>query len=291
MDIFSLECFLAIVETGSFTKAAEKVRRTQSAITQQIHSLEKTFGVPLFIRGKKVELTEKAHSFLPQAIKMIELHREILDHFKHPELMGKVSVGFPEDFATLFLSDILKDFSAIHPRISLCVECDLTINLLEQFRKGTLDLILVKMPDKHLSEGVEIWKDPLVWVGNFASSHAIKNGEPISLVVSAEPCIYRARAIKALNEASIPFKIVYTSPSYAGRIAAVEAGLGITVLPQTMIPERLQKVIIPELPSLHDIHICLLKKEQGSNAALESLHQFIVQKITKNILQFKQKHS
>ena len=88
MDEFTLRCFLAVVETGSFTRAAEKVKRTQSAITQQMSSLEKSIGKKLFDRGKQVRLTKDGEIFLPYANNIINLCLEVLDRFKHPELVS-----------------------------------------------------------------------------------------------------------------------------------------------------------------------------------------------------------
>lgn len=129
MEIFSIECFIAVAESSSFSKAATRVNRTQSAVTQQIKNLEKKLGIPLFYREKKISLTREGQLLLPYALQMHRLHREILDRFRYPELDGEVRIGVPEDFATAFLADVLVDFSRMHPRVFLNVECDLTINL------------------------------------------------------------------------------------------------------------------------------------------------------------------
>lgn len=274
MDTIAIECFIAIAELGSFTKAAARVHRTQSAVTQQISGLEKKLGVQLFHRDKKIALTKDGELFLPYALRIYGLHKEVLDRFKNPELDGEVRIGVPEDFATLFLADVLKEFNRIHPRVFLKVECDLTLNLLKQFKNGALDLVMVKMHStEEFPNGVEIWKEPLVWVSKYKEIQA-----PIRLVLSPEPCIYRARAIKALEEANLQWRIVYSSPSYAGTIAAVKAHMGITALPETMIPEPLQKLPDGILPALPDIHVSLLKR--GDNPALNTLEKFIFDKFS-----------
>lgn len=281
MDEFTLRCFLALVETGSFTKAAQKVKRTQSAITQQMSSLEKSLGKRLFDRGKQIKLTKEGEIFLPYASKIIALHLEVLDRFKHPELEGEIRFGLPEDFAAIFLSDVLTDFSRLHPRILLNVECDLTLNLFERFKKGAFDMVLVKMSrPEDFPNGVEVWSEPLEWLGK--SDYSLNENIPLPLVLSPEPCVYRASALKSLENAGIRWRTAFISPSYAGVIAAVNAGMGITALPHTMRPVGLEIIQESFLPRLPDIHVSLLK-QTNKNECLQSLEDFLLKKLTPTI--------
>ena len=278
MDLFSLECFLAVAELGSFTKASLRVKRTQSAVTQQIFNLERLLNTKLFTRDKGVFLTKEGDLFLSYAQRLYQLHQEALDRFKNPELEGEVRFGIPEDFAALFLSEVLTNFSRIYPRIFLSVECDLTMNLFNKFKKGLLDLVLVKMSSpEDFPNGVEVWKEPLVWVGK--NENPLRENSPIPLVLSPEPCVYRSRALSSLDRAGIQWRIVYTSPSYAGIIAAVKANMGITVLPKTMIPNGLDLLAQKSLPTLSDLHVSLLK-QNISSSAIKTLEEFLLKKLT-----------
>lgn len=282
MDIFSLQCFIAVAEHQSFSKAAAYVNRTQSAITQQIGNLEKKLGSPLFHREKKVFLTKEGELLFPYALRMYSLHQEILDRFKNPELDGEVRIGIPEDFASCFLTDVLIDFSRIHPRVFLNVECDLTLNLLNRFKSGTLDITVLKMSSPvEFPQAVEIWKEPLTWVSKQGTLDLIQKNKPIPLALSPEPCLYRSKALKALEEAGIASRIVYTSPSHAGLIAAVKANMGITVFPITMIPDHLEAITGSFLPPLPEIHVCLLKKQKHPSPAIETLSEFLLKKLTR----------
>lgn len=282
MDEFTLRCFLAVAETGSFTKAAQKVKRTQSAITQQMSSLEKWLGKKLFDRGKQMSLTKDGELFLPYANKILSLHLEVIDRFKHPELEGEIRFGLPEDFASVFLSDVLVDFSRLHPRIVFKVECDLTLNLFDRFKKGAFDMVLVKMSRPgDFPSGVEVWSEPLEWVGKNNNLPSFDKTKPLPLVLSPHPCVYRASALQALEEAGIAWKIVFTSPSHAGVIAAVNAGMGVTTLPRTMIPPALEAIQKDVLPALPDIHVSLLK-QRGKDECLQTLEDFLVKKLTSN---------
>jgi DNA-binding transcriptional LysR family regulator len=279
IDTVTLQCFLAVADTASFTKAAERVCRTQSAISQQIAKLENLVEKPLINRGRELSLTTEGEIFLGYARRIFELHRELLDRFKEPDLQGEFKFGLPEDFATVVLSDVLVDFSRLHPRVILNVECDLTFNLFEQFQQGKFDIILVKMSRPvALEHGINVWSEPVEWIGNPSLLPIFDKNSLIPLVLSPQPCVYRENAIESLEKAGLKWRLAYSSPSYAGKMAAVKAGLGLTVMQRTMIPDDLERIEHPCLPILNDIHISLLKKD-SCNKAIESLEYFLLKKL------------
>lgn len=279
IDHLTLQCFLAIAESGSFTKAAEKVGRTQSAVSQQISKLEYGLGVTLLQRQKAVSLTTEGEIFLTYAQRIVSLHQEVIAHFKEHPLKGEIRFGVPEDFATFFLADVLADFSRMYPGILLNVECDLTLNLLERFKAGEFDIVLTKMAcPKDFPHGVNLLTEYLEWVGNESLKHVLEKEKVLPLVLSPQPCVYRTRALQALEAAEIKWRIVYTSSSYAGTLAAVKAGLGLTVLPQNMIPKNLIYIKNDFLPKLDKIHISFLKKSEN-NQSINSFEDFVLNKI------------
>ena len=129
IDTVTFRCFIVVAETGSFTKAAERLGRTQSAISQQIIKLERLLNKPLLTRGKVLRLTHEGEVFLGYARQIFALHREAIDGFREPEIEGEVRLGLPENFPSICLSEVLADFSRIHPRIFLTIGCDLTLTL------------------------------------------------------------------------------------------------------------------------------------------------------------------
>lgn len=275
-DALTLECFLAVAELGSFTRAAERVGRTQSAVSQQVNKLESLLNKTLFIRGKQLTLTLDGEILLTYAQKIIQLNRDVMDRFKQPELQGEVRFGLPEDFATVFLSDVLSEYVSLHPRILLNVECDLTLNLFERFKKREFDLVLVKMNrPQDFFNGTDVWSEALEWVGRYS----FENGDVVPLVLSPAPCVYRARAIEALERNNIKWRIVFSSHSYASTVAAVKAGMGITVLSRNMVPEGVHVVSnLSNLPALDNTHISLLK-HSDDNVAINSFEQFVIDRL------------
>ena len=277
-DGLTLECFLAVTETGTFTRAAEKVARTQSAVSQQITKLEKQIGKPLFVRGKNLILTSEGEILLTYARKIIQLNRDAMDRFKQPELHGEVRFGLPEDFASVFLSEVLTEYAFLHPRILLNVECDLTLNLFDRFKRKEFDLVLVKMNrPEDFPNGMDVWSEALEWVGNKELFDL--DDQPVPLVLSPQPCVYRARAIHALEKINKKWRIVFSSHSYAGTAAAVRAGMGVTVLPRNMVPDDLEIIRSSEnIPNLDDTHISLLKHNY-KNLAVNSFETFVVDRL------------
>lgn len=276
IDMLTLQSFIFIAETKSFTKAANRIGRTQSAISQQITKLEQGLNTSLFNRDNTICLTADGELFLAYAKKIYALYREALDKIKEPELTGRIRLGLPENFASLYLTEILANFSRIHPQILLEIECDLTVTLFQRFKDKIYDLVLLKMNlPEDIPYGVDMWSEPLKWVGHKENATL---GDPISLVLSPEPCVYRQAALSALNQINLDWRLVFSSPSFASTVAAVKAGMGITVMPFTLIPPDLEPIESSLLPKLGDTHLSLVKQVLD-NPALNTLEQFILKKL------------
>jgi len=273
-----LRAFVAVVECGGFSAAAERLRRGQSAISLQVQRLEDRLGARLLNRSPKhISLTNEGEILLEQARRILRLHDELAARFDKQELSGVVRLGAPEDFATTHLPNVLAAFSRSHPGVSLEVTCELTLDLLQRFEGGGLDLALVKREPGSGVSGLRVWREPLVWVGLDASA---ASPSPLPLVVSPAPCVYRSRATGALDAAGRKWHITYTCGSLAGAHAAVRAGLGIAVLPRDMAPTDLT-ILNDEslgLPDLHDTEMALIEAPQ-INPAATRLREAIIRQL------------
>jgi DNA-binding transcriptional LysR family regulator len=257
LDLDLLRSFVAIAETRSFSRAAERLLRSQSTISLQLKRLEDLVGQRLMDRTpRSVTLTAEGEVLLDYAHRMLALNDEVVARVNEPQMAGVVRLGTPEDFATAHLPDVLARFAQAYPQVSLEVTCDLTLNLLDRFRAGAFDLVLVKREPGAGSAGVRVWREPLVWVaGDRAPAW---DGGTLPLAVSPEPCVYRKRATEALERAGRRWRIAYACASLAGTQAAVRAGLGVTVLPKDMVPPALRLIDDGSLPDLRDTEIALL---------------------------------
>ncbi|HEX8192153.1 MAG TPA: LysR substrate-binding domain-containing protein [Allosphingosinicella sp.] len=275
LDLDLLRCFVTVAETGNMTSAGERLRRSQSAVSLQVKRLESCVDLRLFDRSPRaVRLTAAGERLLVHARSMLALNDTIMSELVEPALEGTVRMGTPEDFATTHLPVVLARFAESHPRVHLEVSCDLTLNLLDRFGGGEFDLVLVKREPSGGEAGVRVWREPLVWAA--ASHFNYAHSEALPLVVSPNPCVYRARAVNALEGAGRQWRIAYTCGSLAGSQAAVRAGLGVTVLPRDMIPADLVAIDgVGALPDLHDTEVALLAAK-SLNAPAQRLRDHIV---------------
>lgn len=262
-----LRTFVAVADNGGFTRAGERVGRTQSTISLQIQKLERGLGKRLFMRtrgwrGGEPQVTLEGEILLNYARQILHLCNEATSRILEPDIEGIVRLGTPEDFATVHLPDILARFASAHPLVNLEVNCDFTVNLLEGFSGGRYDLVLFKRePQSYLPAvggGTGLWREVLVWA---ASPQLVLDPKlPLPLVLAPAPDVYRKRAIASLDAARRDWRLVYTSPSLAGLQAAVGAGLGLTVLPKGMVPRGFI-MLGPEhgLPQLPDTELVLYR--------------------------------
>lgn len=273
LDLELLRTFIAVVETGSFTRAAALLGRTQPAISLQIRRLEDQLGASVIDRaGKIASVTIEGAGLLPQARRLLKVHDEIVSSLGGEGLEGEVRFGAPEDIATQHLPAILGAFTRSHPRIALSVTADYTANLLDQLSRGQLDLALIKREPIGPELGVRVWREPLVWVALDAD---IVAASPLPLIIAPAPDIYRKRALAALQDADIPFRAAFTSPSLAGQMAALRAGLGVGVMPLAMAPREL--VVIGEpLPRLADSEIALVTARGAGDGPAKLLAQEVL---------------
>ena len=133
LDVDQLRTFIAIAETGSFTKAADVVNKTQSAVSMQMKRLEERLERPIFARdGRASKLTEDGQRLLDYARRIVKLNVEALAAFADAELFGRVRLGVPDDYADRYLPEIMARFSRAYPGVELSVICDPSIDLLER---------------------------------------------------------------------------------------------------------------------------------------------------------------
>lgn len=285
IDTALLRSFIVLAETGSFSRTGQLVGRSQSAISSQIRKLEDILGRTLLQRDtRNVRLTSDGERLLAYARQMVRTAEAMMERFRTDDVTGEVRFGSPEDFASAYLPGILGAFAAAHEDVLLHVSCDLTLTLIAQFDAGALDLAIVKQDPADPIPGAEpLWREELVWAvlpDDAAPFRAVlddlgRRGRPFPLVASPAPCVYRSRAASALDAVHAPWAAVYSSPSHAGAVAAVRAGLGYMVMPRAMVPADLA-VLDAALgwPALPPAEICLLGRARATPAA-QALARFI----------------
>ena len=224
-----LRAFVGVADEGGFTRAAERLHLTQSAISAQIKRLEAQVGCSLLTRSTRaVALTPKGQVLLEYVRSILALHEDIQRRIGSARpTEGIVRIGTSEGFLGGWLAGLLQRFKTNHPGASLELHIGITGTLLDSLKDGELDIVL------GIACGVDgadevLWSEKLVWA--FASSVAVDRAESIPLAFFPEPCPYRTAAIAALKTHRTRWRLACTSPSAAGLRAAASFGLGVTPL-------------------------------------------------------------
>ncbi|WP_217267800.1 MULTISPECIES: LysR substrate-binding domain-containing protein [Halomonadaceae] len=271
-----LRTFVAIVDHGGFTKAAQVVNRTQSAVSMQIKRLEEdVIARPLFIReGHRMLLTSEGQTLLGYARRILELHGEALNVLRQPDMVGRVRLGVPDDYVMRFLPGILKSFSQSWPMVDVEVHCEPSSRLLSR-PSGSLDLVIVTREVGH-EIGQTLRREETVWVA--AESYALHRQTPLPLALFEEPCFCRQHACNALTSAGRQYRVAYSSPSLATLQAVVSAGLAVSATMKSLITPDMRILDEKEgFPALPDASIVLLRSADANSPVVEGLANYIAE--------------
>lgn len=266
LDPELLRAFQLIAEGHSFTQAAERLGRTQSAVSMQIKRLEDILGQSVLSRGKGggITLTPHGRYLLGRARQILALNDEVMTTFKAPVISGVVRLGTPDDYALSHIPGVLRRFAETHPAVQVDVLCTSSSDLVERLKAGELDLTLVSDGNQPRNwPSVPLWRGPLSWITS--TRYAPHRQDPLPLALAHEECGWRASAQDALDKAGIRYRIAYLSGTQVGTHAPVLAGLAVTVSALTVLPEGVRAMRPEEgLPKLPEFGIVMLK---GRNAA------------------------
>jgi DNA-binding transcriptional LysR family regulator len=273
LDPDLLRAFAYIAEEGSFTRAAERVGRTQSAVSMQMQRLEALLGKRVLTRGKggSVSLTPHGRFLLERTHEVLALNEEIWRTFRAPQMHGTVRLGTPDDYALRYIPAVLRRFAETHPSVDVDVTCSGSPQLIRMLKAGELDLALV-------SEGHEpahwptdlLWRGPLVWITSERySPHRL---DPLPVALAAGDCAWRRAAERALEGAGRRYRVAYTSETQAGSLTPVMAGLAVSVATATSVPPGVR--VLPAgdfLPALGDAGILLMRAREPRQPLTDAL--------------------
>jgi DNA-binding transcriptional LysR family regulator len=267
-DLELLRSFVSVVDAGGFTRAGERVHRTQSTVSQQIRRLEEDVGQPLLNRaGKDVTPTEAGERLLSYARRLLALAEEAREVMVRPGHEGAVRLGIPEDFAAYRLTNLLAAFSRSHPGLRLDVRADQSTYLKRDLERGEIDLALMKRAAGEKG-GVAVWPERVHWVTSKA--HPIDaNVGSVPLIGFPAGCLYRSRAIHAIESAGRAWHMAYTSSNLSGIQAAVAAGLGLSILSEIAIqPDHRVLTARDGFAPIDKTEVALVAAPEASSATL-----------------------
>ena len=290
MDIQNLSAFISVSETGSFSRAAEKLFITQPAVSKRIQSLEQELNTQLFDRiGKKVQLTEAGISLLPSAKRiMTELDesRRVINNLSG-KVSGPLRLGTSHHIGLHRLPPVLRAYSALYPDVDLDIHFMDSEEACEAVLKGELELAIATLPEQKIDNlhTEIIWHDPLGIVVNRESS--LTRLKELSLnqllqypaILPSQNTFTRALMEKELELHKKPMKIAMETNYLETIKMMVSIGLGWSVLPKSMLSDDLACLEIKGIRMERQLGVAYHGERSLSNAAkmmLQSLRESII---------------
>lgn len=264
IDPLLLRTFVEVAETGSFVRAAERIGRTQSAVSMQMKRLEELAGPPaLFVRaGRKMALTPRAESMVGFARRVLKAHKDMMHALGSHGCDGGIRIGSPEDYVEALLPRALDRFAVLHPNVEVNVVCDTSEALHRHVEEHRIDLAVVTA-GRETPASAAVRREPLVWVAS--TDHRPELETTVPLAVFQPGCTSRTLAVDACIAADIDHRVAYSSSSLAGLLPVVRQGLAVAALAKCSVPYGLRILSaadgMPELPSLT---IAMLRSEAAA---------------------------
>lgn len=275
LDPIWLQSFVAVARTLNFTHAGASLNLRQSTVSERVRKLEAACGTRLFIRDThSVRLTSDGEAMVGFARSILDTNDRALRHFSRADLSGSVRLGVTEDVVLAGLPELLRQFIAQHPRVSLELTVGLSENIRQAFELGALDLAFIKRKPGEL-QGELVWREPLIWIA--APDFILDITQPVPLIILAPPAITRAAALAALERISSNWQVVCTSGTQSGIHAALAAGLGIAPHARSLVPAGLTEIASNLLSPLGDVEFVVLAGRQGRRDPVRALVDTIKQ--------------
>jgi DNA-binding transcriptional LysR family regulator len=229
LDPRLLRSFVAIADTGSFTQAADRLNMTQSTISQQLARLEEAVGLELIDRvARPVRPTASGERLLGYARRILALQQEAQTILGDPAGTASVRIGVPEDIVTGTMAKIFASFTRQHREIRLDVFAGLSRDLTRRYRAGELDIAVVKEASASADHRAT-FPEPMAW---FESADAPATWpDPLPLVAFPPGGLYREAMFERIERERRSWYIAFSGSSLYNVLVAVEAGLGLSLLP------------------------------------------------------------
>jgi DNA-binding transcriptional LysR family regulator len=252
LDLDAVRAFVLVAELRSFTRAADALDTTQSAVSLKLKRLESRLGRRLLERTPRVvRLSADGLAFLGAARDLLGAHERALGSLADAE--RRLSLGLSEHVADTQLARQLASLRAHDPGLVIELHLGLSAALLAQYDERRLDAVIVRQEESEMprADAQPLFAEPLIWLA--APGFEWQSGTPLPLALLAGPCAVRAAAVRALDAAGIGWSEVFVGGGVAAIGAALEAGLAISPLARRVAPRALVDVGarfgLPALPA------------------------------------------
>ncbi|HEV2673693.1 MAG TPA: LysR substrate-binding domain-containing protein [Aliidongia sp.] len=275
LDATLLRTFQAVAQEASFTKAAERLNLTQSAVSGHVRRLEEQAARPLFVRStRSVALTPAGEMLLGYARAILRLNEDARRHLSGVTDGIHLRIGASDDFMSSWLPGLLRQFQSVRVGVSLEVRVANTGLLLADLARGELDLV-VGSRCRGDQTGQLLWREPLVWA--YAKGGLPETVPALPLALFPEPCPYRDAALASLAAAGRDWRIAVVSPSVASLRAAAAAAFAVTPLNRSLLTPQLDALGADAgLPALPDVEFMVFTQKHDGPREIAELTGEIV---------------
>jgi len=276
-DLDLIRSFVAVADLGSISAAARRVGRSQSAVSLQMDRLAEMLGFAVLERkGRGVVPTPRGGAFLDDARRLLDLNDQVLTQHVHGSFAQPLRLGFVQDVGEAAMQRILARVAAAFPQAPITVRVCATAAMLEKLMVEELDLAVGFRYETDLPATL-LLREPLVWIAS--RQLRLDRDAPVPLVLFENPCICRSAAIAALTAAGRAFRVAFTSPSLPGLMAAVGAGIGITVRAPRALRHDLAVVNDLATAALPDMEFVLYGRPGARTEAIAKVEEIIGEEV------------
>ncbi|CPI61716.1 LysR family transcriptional regulator [Burkholderia pseudomallei] len=271
LDLDAVRAFVLVAELASFTRAADALGTTQSAVSLKLKRLEAQLGKPLLERTpRRVTLAAVGAAFLPAARELLDAHERALAALSSAQ--RRLVIGVSEHVAVPDLPAVLTGLNRHDPGLTLEMHVGMSAGLLAQYDERRLDAAFVRHEpgeDPPRDDATLLFTEPLAWLPPPRG-----RGEPLPLAVLAGPCGVRAAALRALERAGVRWRERFTGGGVAAVAAAAAAGLAVCPLARRVAPRSLVDVGARlRLPALPDSQVALYSRVRDARS-IDTLRRF-----------------
>ncbi|MCS3448761.1 MULTISPECIES: LysR substrate-binding domain-containing protein [Bradyrhizobium] len=265
LDPDLLQAFVAVAEHRSFTRAASALNRTQSAVSMQVKRLEERLQAELFHRStSSVDLSAAGEGLLGYARRILSLNAEAIGRVRAHGTDGRVRLGVMDDYGTMIVPPLLKEFIASYPLIHVEMETGLTSTMTDRLGEA-YDLVIAMHPEGR-GEGELLRTEQAVWAASAA--HRVEELDPLPVALYPQGCLFRSWAMQALDQANRPWRLAFVSHSLSAVEAIAAQGLAVTVVKSGTFPPTLRRLTARDgMPRLPRAEIRLHRAQNLSHAA------------------------
>lgn len=275
-DTLLLKTFVTVVDEEGFSRAAEKLHLTQSAVSGHLRRLEEQIGKPLLTRTtRSQQLTPDGERLLSYARTILALNRDAWAELTRTPFQGRLRIGISEDFVEAKLLRIFQDFAAQYPGMEIDVHVGIPGTLLNLMKQGHLELVIGSLCETS-DAGMLLWQEPLVWA--WSAQAATPLPTPLPLALFPEPCPYRETALTKLAQAGIAQRTAMLCSSTAGLRTAALAGFAVAPMPLSQMGQGLVALGGEQgLPDLPDAQFRLFTSAEADPAMVGAVSRVVLE--------------